>query len=82
MLERPIVTLNRDEEGRWNVERLLAKDSASNGDGDEVDEAGEATPGAGGDLEIALLRIRDGQLTLRDAAAQRVAADTVPVLDV
>ncbi len=66
VLEEPSMVLARDTEGKWNVERLLA--------GDTAEENGEATAGGdgsgGGELSIDRLRLTGGTLNLRDASGE------------
>jgi uncharacterized protein involved in outer membrane biogenesis len=62
IVEAPQLTLARDTQGRWNVQRLIATQAATQ-DGSE-----QPTSGGRPEFQVGSLRITDGRVRLRDEA--------------
>ena len=61
VVDSPQLTVSRDSQGRWNVQRLVATDNAA-------EDAATATASGRPDFQIDSLRITKGQLIIRDEA--------------
>jgi AsmA protein len=67
VIDRPVFTLIRDRQGRWNYDDVLARFTGAPGAG-AAGAAGGATPTAGPALAIARAEIRGGRILLYDDA--------------
>jgi uncharacterized protein involved in outer membrane biogenesis len=63
VVDAPQLTLSRDSQGRWNVQRLVATETAAQ------QESGQPAIAGRPEFEIGSLRITNGRLNLRDEAS-------------